>query len=179
MKLPDRPRAAILDDAERKAQHYERVHHGCAQCVLAALMETFDVVDPAAFRAASGLGGGVGLSAAGSCGGLTGGVLAFGLVHGRELSGMADPDNRRRVAYGMANRLHERFAEAYGGSICSQIHGRVLGRTYRLTDPADWKAFLEDGGHARVCPEVVGKAARWAAEILLDEAEGRAVPAPP
>jgi C_GCAxxG_C_C family probable redox protein len=163
---------ALVAAAEARASELERTVHGCAQCVLAALMETFGITDERTFKAASGLGGGVGLSAEGSCGALTGSVLAIGLLHGRELSSLADPDGRRFTAYRLAARLHQRFLAEYGSSLCQEIHRKAMGRTYRLTDPADWKAFLADGGHSRVCPEVVGKAARWASEILLEHAEG-------
>jgi C_GCAxxG_C_C family probable redox protein len=169
MMRPDKPEEAILAEAEAAGYEFEKTFHGCAQCVLAPVMKIFGIESPEAFKAASGLGGGVGLSAEGSCGGLTGGVMAIGLVHGRELDRIQDPENRRFIAYRMANRLHQRFVREYGSSICKEIHGKVMGRTYNLTDPGEWKAFLADGGHASKCPEVVGKAARWVCEILLEE----------
>ena len=44
-------------------------------------MEIFDMKEPEAFKAATGLGGGVGLSVQGPCGGLAGGVMAVGLFN--------------------------------------------------------------------------------------------------
>jgi C_GCAxxG_C_C family probable redox protein len=173
MRIPPGSKEQIASAAEAMGRQLEAVHHGCAQCVLAALMETFAITDAVAFKAASGLGGGVGLSAEGSCGALTGGVMAIGLLHGRDLDRLEDPDGRRFTAYRLARRLHRRFVEEYGSSICQDIHRKLMGRTYTLTDPADWKAFLADGGHTSTCPAVVGKAARWACEILLEESETR------
>ncbi len=162
----------IAAAAEARAYELERTYHGCAQCVLAALMETLGITDRAAFRAASALGGGVGLTTEGTCGALTGGVMAIGLLHGRELDRLDDPERRRMTAYALAARLQRRFVEAYGSATCQDIHRKVFGRTYRLTDPDDWKAFIADGGHTTHCPAVVGRAARWACELLLSDAGG-------
>lgn len=41
---------------------YEKEFHGCSQCALAALMDLLREKDDRLFRAASGLGGGTGLS---------------------------------------------------------------------------------------------------------------------
>lgn len=171
MQLPYRSQKELSDDAEQRAYLFEKEYHGCAQCVLGALMECFPLLrNPEAFKAATGLGGGVGLSIEGSCGGLTGGVLAMGLFWGRELENLADKEGLRFHSYRLANRLHERFVEEYGSSICRRIHEKVLGRAYRLNKPDEWDRFLEAGGHATKCPQVVGTAARWTAEIIVAEA---------
>jgi C_GCAxxG_C_C family probable redox protein len=163
----------VATSAEARAHALEQTYHGCAQCVLAALMEAFGLHEAGAFRAASALGGGIGLTTEGSCGALTGGVMAIGLLYGRELDRLDDPERRRMTAYRLAQRLHRRFVDEYGGTACCAIHQKVFGRTYRLTDPDDWKAFLADGGHTRHCPAVVAKAARWAVEVLLEEGARR------
>lgn len=171
MKIPQKTKMEILNDAEAKGFDFERNHHGCAQCVLGALMELFDMKQPDAFKAATGLGGGVGLSIEGSCGGLTGGVMAISMCYGRELDKIADPEGVRFISYRLANQLQERFVQEYGGSICKEIHKKVLGRPYRLSRPEEFEAFLAAGGHEEKCPGVVGKAARWAAEIILEQEE--------
>lgn len=77
----------------------------------------------------------------------------------------------RFISYRLANKLHERFVQEYGSSICKEIHKKVLGKTYHLNNPEEWDAFLAAGGHADKCPSVVGKAAKWAAEIILEQEE--------
>ena len=156
--------------AQARAEHLERTVHGCSQCVLGGVMEALGCTDPGAFRAASGLGGGIGLTTDGSCGALTGGVMAIGLVYGRTLERI---EERTLTAYRLARRLQDRFVAEYGSGTCKDIHQRLFGRTYRLTDPDDWKAFLAAGGHSTHCPAVVGKAARWTCEILLEERRRR------
>ena len=111
MKIPEKSKEEILSEAESKGYEFEKKYHGCAQCVLGPLMEIFDMKEPGAFKAATGLGGGVGLSVQGSCGGLTGGVMAIGLLYGRELGNIADPEGLRFISYRLANKLHERFVQ--------------------------------------------------------------------
>jgi C_GCAxxG_C_C family probable redox protein len=167
--LPDKSKEELLQEAEATGHEFEKVYHGCAQCVLGTIMNLFQVAQPDAFRAATGLGGGIGLSEEGSCGALTGGVMALGLLFGRDMDRMDDPEKRRFTAYRLANQLHERFVQEYGSSLCKEIHKKIMGRTYRLNDPKEWQAFLDAGGHTEKCPVVVGKAARWTAEIILKE----------
>lgn len=174
MKINYRSEIELLDTVEANAALFEKQYHGCAQCALAVLMETFPQIRHLdAFKSATGLAGGVGLSVEGSCGGLTGGVMGISLFYGRELDNISDPEGDRFVSYRLAARLHERFVEEYGTSICGKIHQQVMGQTYRLNRPDDWDRFIEAGGHSEKCPQVVGKAARWAAEIIIAEATAR------
>jgi len=43
-----------------------------------------------------------------------------------------------------------------------------LGRPYYLGDKDEYEKFHNAGAHEIYCPDVVGKAARWMAEILQD-----------
>ncbi len=102
----------LLNAVEAYSSKFEKNYHGCAQCVLAALMEIFpQIQNPVAFKSATGLAGGVGLTVEGSCGGLTGGVMGFGLFYGRELHAIEDPEGSRFVSYRLAARLHERLSK--------------------------------------------------------------------
>ena len=66
------------EKARELGQQYEKTCTGCAQTTLAAVMDALDTQSEDAFRAASGLADGVGLSGDGSCGALTGGAMAIG-----------------------------------------------------------------------------------------------------
>lgn len=169
IKIPDKPQEEILQEAESTGFEFEKVYHGCAQCVLGTMMKLFDLTQPDVFRAATGLAGGIGLSVEGSCGALTGGVMAIGLLYGRDLEKMDDPEKRRFIAYRLAHKLHQRFVQEYGSSLCKEIHQKTMGRTYHLNDPGEWQAFLDAGGHSEKCPGVVGKAARWTAQMIIEE----------
>lgn len=136
--------------------------------MLAAVQEVFDLRDDAVFRAASGLAGGLGLTGA-FCGALTGGVMALSQRYGRERHRIADPARIRYKSYDLARKLYERFLQEYGTASCRGIQERIMGRPYDLWDPKEMEAFEAAGGHDRVSPEVVGKAARWVAEMILEE----------
>ena len=47
--------------------------------------------------------------------------------------------------------------------------GSVRPVDYYLADPQEYEKFHNAGAHDIHCPEVVGKAARWMAEIILGE----------
>lgn len=79
-------------DAKRQAAErayalgfeYEQKYENCAQCLLAAVHELVGGVDEALFKASHNLAGGGGLTTKGTCGALSGGMLAFGSRYGRE-----------------------------------------------------------------------------------------------
>jgi C_GCAxxG_C_C family probable redox protein len=168
MKLAFASKEALASEAFRRAHELEARYHGCAQCVLVALMEIFPEIRSAeAFRAASALAGGVGLSCAGSCGALSGGVMAIGLFFGRQIDDLSDPEGRRFFAYRLGSALQKRFEKAYGSGVCKDIQRNTMGRSYRLSVPEEFDAFVKAGGHSRNCPKVVGAGAEWAAEIIL------------
>jgi hypothetical protein len=104
----------------------------------------------------------------GNCGGYLGGVLAMGLLHGRERKDFSDQDKIGR-ANELARKLRARFLEEYGGVTCHDVKRKVFGRTFNSQDPEDKKAWEEAGGPIDECPSVVGKAAPWTCEIILAE----------
>jgi hypothetical protein len=69
-----------------------------------------------------------------------------------------------------AKMLGRRFIQEYGSILCPQIQSRIFGRSFNLQYPADWQAFLDAGAHTdpTKCMSIVGNAARWALEILID-----------
>lgn len=156
----------LLKRAYETGFRYERDYHGCAQAVVGAIHEVFGIENLSVFMAASGLGGGIGLTCLSVCGGLTGGTLVLGQLYGRTREGIEDKEGKRRVAYGLASRLLERYMETYGSTLCPEIQKQKFGRTFDLRKPEDFKALVDAGGHSHLCPEVVGTAAAMTAEIL-------------
>ena len=176
--MPDlisRSREAILREAEEKAYANEKSFHGCSQSTLAALQDVFGCRNDAVFQAASGLGGGVGLTAETACGGLTGGCMFISQLGGRkrEADGsFGDKENFRFKAYKYCQLLAERFFEEYEACNCFEVQKvKLEGRSYVLAKPDEFQEFIGRGGHSHVCPEVIGQAARWTAEIILDHLE--------
>jgi C_GCAxxG_C_C family probable redox protein len=150
---------------------YEKLYRGCAQCSFAALQDGFGVrcaESDAVFKSATGLSGGVGNRTNGHCGAYSGSVMMIGYLIGRERDNFADPDKVRRKTTQLAGVLHDRFIAEYGTVICSGIHTRLFGRPYYILDRDEARKFDEAGAHDDVCTSVVGRAARWTAEILID-----------
>lgn len=158
----------LLKEAEQLAYRYERDYGGCSQCVVGAIKETLGLISDDVFKAATGLAGGVGLTG-NTCGALTGGVMVFGMALGREYDNFADPERIRFRTFELAKKLVERFEREYGSASCYDIQRKIMGRSFNLWDQTEYGEFLAAGGHEDKCPAVCGKAARWAAEILLEE----------
>jgi C_GCAxxG_C_C family probable redox protein len=155
-----------------KALEYDK-YSGCSQSVLLALQEAFDVGDQESFRAATVLSGGVARRGE-TCGALLGGLMALGLVYGRD-------DIRDTQAYRDAmkpaneivdefkNRLTEEFGfdEPLDSTICHDIQEHIYGRSFDLNNPEDYPLFLEAGGHDDDgCPKTCAVAAKVTAEKL-------------
>lgn len=160
----------LLKDAYDLGFKYERDYHGCSQAAFGALQELFGISSDAAFKAASGLAGGIGLSGEASCGGLIGSCMFLSMLCGRERSDIEDPDGKRSVAYHACNGMVERYLHEWDTTECGEIQkAKFAGRCFKLTDLEQFKEFLALGGHTDICPDVVGKAVMWCVEVLLDE----------
>jgi C_GCAxxG_C_C family probable redox protein len=136
--------------------------------VIAALQETIGGIDDEVFKAAHALAGGAAKTGRGTCGALAGGMMAISAKYGREREDFATV--RSTEAANLAKVLYDRFVDEFGSPICADVQEAILGRAFNLWDPDDRQAFEEAGGHLDKCPDVVGRAAMWTAEILLDAA---------
>jgi len=148
---------------------YEKAYHGCAQCAVAAIQDTLGLQDDGTFKAANAMNAGVGCSSRGTCGALAGSVMVISSLCGRPRTMFDDVDRIRARPYGPAQRLLEKFENEYGSGICGEIQRRLMGRSFNLLVPEQRDMFLEAGAEESHCPDVVGKASRWAVEIILDE----------
>jgi len=133
----------ILQKAYELGHEYEKKHKGCARCTVAALQDSIGFIpeDNELFRTASCLDGGATPTKKASCGAFTGAGMIIGWTCGTQRFG--DNAFPRELIHG----VHDRFVEEYGSVICEIVREKS-----------------EEN-----CPEVVGKAARWTAEILLKQ----------
>jgi len=69
-----------------------------------------------------------------------------------------------------ARVLCTKFTDTYGSILCPGVQTRLYGRSFNLQDPKDWQAFMDAGAHTdpTKCMSVVGSAAKWTLQILLD-----------
>jgi C_GCAxxG_C_C family probable redox protein len=156
----------ILDKVYRLAYKYEGEIGSCPQCVLSALHETLGIADKATIQASDALAGGCALSAEGTCGALSGGLLAIGSVVGRPYEDFKKGESKRRV-FLYAKKLYDRFVEEYGSPLCKDVQKKITGKSYNLLDAKEYEEFEKAGAHVDKCTSVSGNAARWAAEIIM------------
>jgi C_GCAxxG_C_C family probable redox protein len=162
----------MTENASEKAyelgKHYEKTYRGCSQCVIAALQDVFDIRNDDIFKSATALAGGSAMSSEGSCGAYVGALMVLGDLVGRERDNFADPEGIRFTTQKLAGKLRQKFIDEYGSFICGSIQTKVMGRSYFLADPQEYEKFHNAGAHSVHCPEVVGKAARWMADIIQE-----------
>jgi len=165
-------REKILDIIAKSAYNNDRAYEGCTRCVLAALIEHLHLSScegvKEVIKASSALAAGV-CRMGETCGALTGGIMAIGLVTGSEKLEEFDAYKRS-----MENsyKLYNRFKEKYDNTRCFEIQEKELGRHYDFKNEEDGVAWYKDGGLDK-CPMVCATAARLAAEIILDLQKGR------
>jgi C_GCAxxG_C_C family probable redox protein len=164
-----------MDKREEKLQkaydlafRYEAERGSCPQCVYSALMETLEIGDKKVVQSIDALAGGTALSAEGTCGALVGGLCAISIIVGRSYEDFSKGERKRRV-FMYSKKLYDKFVEEYGSILCKDVHKKLFGRTFNLMDKDDYAEFERMGAHVDKCPDVSGKTARWAAEIILDD----------
>jgi C_GCAxxG_C_C family probable redox protein len=165
-------REEILQKAYEIAFAYERDVLIGPQCVLSAMEEIFGIGSDDSLKSATGLAGGGALCGDGTCGALAGGIMAIGLVCGRDKEGFRAGE-RGTKTYEVARKLYYRFREEYGGITCKDVQEKTFGRSFDLWKEDDYRIFEEMGGHTDKCPDVVGKTAIWTTDILFDELKER------
>ena len=163
----------LVKEIRRRAHGYDQ-YSGCSQSVLLALQEGLEIGDEASFKASTVLSGGVARRGE-TCGALLGGLMALGLVAGRER--MEDYEQyvkATNIANEICDEFKRRIEKEFGfrepleSTLCREIQTRIYGRSFDIRDPAEREAFLAAGGHSdEGCYKVCGIAAEVAAERLL------------
>ena len=161
---------AIVEKATEAAVKFQVRDDVCARSCMAGLATQFDFIPKEMVTATASLEGGCGI-ASGSCGAYCAGLLALGLQRNATIEEeLENPAVFERCAAAFTE-YRERFKAEMGTTLCPKIHEKVYGHAYQLDDPADQEAFLTMPGHREKCGEVVGVAARIAAEMLLEGME--------
>jgi C_GCAxxG_C_C family probable redox protein len=126
----------------------------CAQSVLLPFAGTRRLSRTSAMRLASPFGAGIG-RLGGTCGTVTGAIMALGLRHGHT---KATDLQGKEEAYRLAREIVHRFVERNGSITCKDLIGCDLG-----TPEGAQLAKERDFHHTR-CPKLV----RDAVEILIE-----------
>jgi len=159
----------MIDKAVETAKNTQMRYDLCSRSAIYGLQSVFDFIPDAFVKASASLAGGCG-SASGSCGAYAACLLAVGLKFNSTMDEeTADPSafpNKTAAAF---NEYRDRFRAVMGTTLCPDIQEKLFGRSYKLYDPEELQEYLSLPGHAQKCAEVVGTAARLAAEMLLGE----------
>jgi len=137
----------LLEDIEKRAFKYSQEYKACSQCTLLPIQEMFDLTNDDVLKAATGFAGGI--------------------AH-EELRSQRREEIEQKLGTLIKN-LRARFEEEYGSIICDDIEIKLFGRSFDKWNPEDREEKGRLGGYEDKCPSVVGKAARWVAELILEE----------
>jgi C_GCAxxG_C_C family probable redox protein len=165
MTAQESSKEELLDRIEKTAHDYEAKYHGCSRSVMRSLADHLGLGDSLTFKAATPLSGGVAMRGE-TCGALIAGIMALGIAWGTET--IEDEDWMEPVIAGY--RLCRRFEKELGSTSCREIQRTRLGRAFNFADLKDYEEFQKAGGYVE-CPKVVAKAARLAAQMILERPE--------
>lgn len=157
-------REKLLDRVAWAAYYNDRVYEGCSRAVLQALQCHLHLEDGGALKASTALAGGIARMGE-SCGALIGGMMAIGLVQGKE---ELDDIQAYRDTMAASHELYHRFKREVGGTMCSEIQKGLFGRNFDFNNDEEAEEWLKAGGLEK-CPLVCGIAARMAADIILSQ----------
>ena len=152
----------IAANAYDKALQYELDYGCCPQCVLATVQETVGIVDDQLIKASHGLSGGGGLMGQGTCGALTGGLLALGAKRGRDRDKL--DKGKCMNNFQKSKKLIEKFREEFGGVTCEELQNKFTGRQYDLWNPDEYQSF--DKARGNHCAHATGTVTKWVIEML-------------
>ena len=145
-----------LEEVEEKAkERFGERGLFCAESVLTAVSDELGITSPLIPRIATGFCAGISRTC-GMCGAVAGGVMALGIVYGR--------DNARQsheTAYEKVQRFLRGFEEEYKTANCFELTG------CDLSTKAGRQAFVNKG-MIEQCRQFTGKAARLAAKLIHD-----------
>ncbi len=163
-----------IQRAKKKAHEYDQ-YSGCSQSVLLSLQEEFGIGNNEVFKAATVLSGGVARHGE-TCGAVIGALMALNLLIGREK--MEETEAYRdamKPSADLMDRFKDELKKQFGfeeklnGTLCKQIHEKIYGRSFDMTDADDYHAFLDAGGHSDSgCFKVCGIAGQVGAEKILE-----------
>jgi C_GCAxxG_C_C family probable redox protein len=139
-----------------RAEALFREGFSCSQAVLMAFAPGLGMEERQAALVASAFGGGMARHG-GTCGALTGALMALGLHAGHTT---AQDSGTKDALYARAQVLMAGFEERHGAAACRELTG------VNMLDPAERQAATDRGVFTTLCPQLVRTAAALVAEEL-------------
>ena len=147
----------LNDILDKNIAAFDRREINCAETVLLSMCEYMDVDNQLVPRIATAFGGGMGGSQS-MCGAVTGGLMALGIIAGRDLGGDQMP------CKALAAQFMRDFLTVHGAITCMGLTG------VDMKDPVQMAAFRAPGGkHHTVCTGCVRWTANYIAHMKEDE----------
>lgn len=155
-------KAAMANAAYEKAKSYELSYGCCPQCVLSSVQETAGLISDDVIKASHGLSGGGGLLGLGTCGALSGGLIALSCKRGRD----HDKFEKGKFIsnFRTGEKLVKLFQDEFGGVTCEQLQQKFTGRTYDMWDAEQYAEF--DRVREDRCAHASGMVSKWVIELL-------------
>ena len=161
-------REEILDTVGKAAREAQIRDDVCSRSTLIGLKTCFDFIPDELIRASMSLCGGAGASS-GSCGTYTCGLLAIGLKHNVPLDEELKNPELQDIGAAKFQEFRDRYLERMGSTLCPELQKQVFGRSYIFTNPEDCEEYWKITDHNVKCADIVERAARLIAEMLLED----------
>ena len=149
-------RGEIRMDTVELAMERMRSGFNCAQSTFSPYAEALGVDRESALKIASGFGGGIGRMA-GTCGVVSGALMALGLKYGAAEA--ADKETKDRM-YALAREFAAKFTERQGSIVCKDLLG------CDISTPEGHAQAAEQNLFATRCVDLVKAAAELLEEML-------------
>ncbi len=157
-------KVALVEEAWHRALDYELEFGCCPQCVLSVVQELLGGISDELVKASHGLSGGGALEGKGTCGALTGGLIALSTRTGRDRDKLHKGRGIKNFQIG--KELADAFAKEFGGFNCEDLQKTFTGRTYDMWKPEEYKAFSDARGPK--CAIATAWVTKWVVRKLLD-----------
>jgi hypothetical protein len=170
-----RTKEEVIKKAGDLGAEYESKYRGCAQCTFLAIVDALrwagiEIIlqdaEESLFSGLALLSGGVCITGDGSCGAVTGSILAIGIALRISREKLMDI-GVRRMAYDTAkNAILDKYYAKYNSILCKDVQRKHFGKAWDLTVPEISEEFLKESGGC-----TIAQTAMWATECILDELE--------
>lgn len=151
----------------------ERERFCCSQECFHGVSKALGIKNSLIFRCLSAFEGGTAITMEGTCGAVAGAMTAFSYFFGRTYDQWEEKNMVCDSSF-MGQELIKRFKDRHGTIICGDILEKKMGRRFDFSKEEELKCYEEMGGHAKVCPTIVGLAAAWTVDILWEKIPGDA-----
>lgn len=157
----------VLEKIYQQGFDYEKNMRGCCQATILAVKDFF-IIDDLIFKSTNSFSGGIAEGGTGNCGAFLAGCIIFSYFFGRDINSIHLSGSKFKDKQ-LSRLLREKFVQEYQAEICQDIQQKIFGQSFDMQTAVGKETMKTAGGHQDKCTAVVGKAASWIAEILINQ----------